>query len=143
MTTEPYDEQRIGASDSIIRRINRDQHVIWDDNRSCYRIASKAYKPSSGPHGGMSVDIESLMIADGQDPRVYVTTPVFLGSVSFYAADIRGLQLRVGYDPIPGNPYHGEVWGGFERPNRFTSAQSRGLAAAARWYVEIPGVELA
>lgn len=142
LTVEPYDEEGIGPDDTIIRRINRDQHVIWDHNRNCYRIASKAYKPSSDLDGGMSVDIEALIIAAEKDPVVYVTTPVFIGSVAFSAAKIRELQLRVGYDPVPQNPYHGEVWGRPERPSRFTGTQVRGLALAARWYVEIEDVEL-
>ena len=139
---EPYDEGNICADDTIIRRISREQHVVWDDNRNCYRIASKAYKPSSGSNGGMSVDIEALMIADNVNARQFITTPAFIGSVSFSAAEIRALKLRIGYDPIPLNPYHGEVWGGLDRPSRFTTSQSRGLASAARWYVQISGVEL-
>ncbi len=87
------------------------------------------------------------MINGGVDPTEYVTTPVFQGAVSFSAAEIRALELMVGYDPIkdkpeqPDNPYHGEVWRKAEA-KRFTSAQQKGLKDAARWYVEIEGVDL-
>lgn len=89
----------------------------------------------------MSVDIESLILANGLNPRNYVTTPIFTGSVVFLASDIRALNLRVGFDPLPQNPYHGEVWGNI-KPNRFSSTQKRGLLSSARWYVALPNVDL-
>lgn len=138
---EPYDENQIDASDTIIRRINPQQHVVWDENRGCSRISSKAFSPSSGSNDGMSVDIEQLMLSDGVDPRQYVTTPVFTGSVAFSAGAARAWGLMVGYDPLWTNPYHGEVWGG-SRPNRFSQRQKRGLAEASRWYVELDGVDV-
>lgn len=90
-----------------------------------FMAALKVFSPSSEPNGGMSVDIERLMLADGVDPREYVTTPVFTGSVAFSAGAARALGLIVGYDPIPTNPYRGEVWSA-DRPNRF-SRQQRGI----------------
>jgi hypothetical protein len=137
----PYDENQIDADDLVIRRINPQQHVVWDENRGCRRISSKVFSPSSGRNDGMSVDIEQLMLSDGVDPRHYVTTPVFMGSVAFSAGAARALGLLVGYDPIPKNPYHGEVWGGC-RPNRFSRRQKKGLTEASRWYVELDGVDI-
>jgi hypothetical protein len=139
---EPYDEAQITGEDTIIRRINPQQHIVWDENRGRFRISSKVFSPSSEPNGGMSVDIERLMLADGLDPREYVTTPVFTGSVAFSAGAARALGLIVGYDPIPTNPYHGEVWGA-DRPNRFSRQQRKGLAVASRWYVELDDVDVA
>lgn len=89
----------------------------------------------------MSVDLLALMIAVEVDAQSHVTTPQFTGAIALVASAIRDLDLRVGYDPVPSNSYHGEVWGK-ERPNKFTNAQSRGLANAARWFVAIPDVEL-
>ncbi|WP_233140004.1 hypothetical protein [Marivita geojedonensis] len=95
----------------------------------------------------MSVDIEALMIENDVDPTDYVTSEEFPGAVSFSAAEIRSLELTVGYDPIkddpnlPDNPYHGEVWRKTEA-RRFTGAQSKGLQNAAKWYVEIEDVDL-
>ena len=145
---EPYDEQQIDATDTIIRRIDPVNHVVHDENRGCNRISSKAFKPSSGPKAGMSVDIENLMIDADINPMEYVTNPRFIGSVSFIANVARDLGLRVGYDPIDGageeigNPYHGEVWGAEPRPNYFTRGQTRNLHLQVRWYVEIPSVEI-
>ncbi len=95
----------------------------------------------------MSVDIENLIVAAGQNPQTYVTTPVFTGSVAFSAGEVRALDLWIGYEPIVGvtnvanNPHHGEVWATTERKS-FSEGQKSGLARAARWYVELPDVDL-
>jgi hypothetical protein len=136
---EPYDEKAIAPDDLIIRRIDPFQHIVTDENRKCRRISSKAFSPST--NGGMSVDIEKLILAAGLDPRQYVTTPKYIGSVAFSAGSARAAKLFVGYDPLPENPFHGEVWGN-PRPDRFTGTQKKKLAAASEWYVQIPGVEI-
>lgn len=89
----------------------------------------------------MSVDIEALILDGGDDPKQYVITPIFTGSVAFSADNARNLGLKIGYDPIPENPCHGEVWGS-PRANRFSSSQKKGLLAASEWYVEIEDVSL-
>ena len=95
--------------------------------------------PGAPPEG---TGVEAVLrLSDGVDPRQYVTTPVFTGSVAFSAGAARALGLLVGYDPVPTNPYHGEVWGG-SRPNRFSQRQKKGLAEASRWYVELDGVDI-
>ena len=68
----------------------------------------------------MSVDVEALIVSAGFIPQNYVTTPVFTGSVFFTAAAIRDQGLRIGYDPIPENKFHGEVWGPASKPNTKT-----------------------
>lgn len=141
MAVDPYDEEEIKADDLIIRRINRDQQVVWDDNRGSFRISTKAFTPSSTLNGGMSVDIEAKIVFDGIDPKEYVTTPVFTGSVAFPASAARELNLLVGYDPLTTNAYHGEVWGS-KRPNRFNKSQKNGLLQASAWYVELEGVQI-
>ncbi len=142
MAIDPYDEAQISATDTIIRRINREQHVVWDENRQKHRISTKAYNKSSGLKSGMSVDIEKLIINAGEDPTTYVTTPVFTGSVKFSASDVRMLNLWVGYEPVQENPHHGEVWATTEKKS-FSDGQKSGLANIARWYVELPEVDLA
>jgi hypothetical protein len=137
----PYDENGIGAADIIIRRINPAEHVVPDQNRNCNRISSKAYSPSSGQNGGMSIDVEALIRKAGLQPQIFVTTPVFTGSVAFEASSIRSLGLWVGYEPLTLNPYHGEVWGAV-RHTKFTRSQKSGLASSANWYVQIPNVSL-
>lgn len=138
----PHDHTEIAETDTIIRRIDPENHVVPDENRGCRRLSSKAYKPSSMPNGGMSIDIEKLIVQGGHNPQTFVTTPKFTGSVAFTAAAIRSAGLRVGYDPIPGNDCHGEVWGPKDKPNRFSNGQIKSLREAATWYVQIPDVEL-
>lgn len=138
---EPYDEDKIETDDRLIRRINPSQHLIRDDNLGCSRVSTKAFSPSSEENGGMSIDIEALIISDGQDPKRFVTTPTFTGSVVFTAGAARDLGLLVGYHEVPDNKYHGEVWGS-NRPNRFSKRQRNGLLASSEWYVELDGVLL-
>lgn len=142
MAPEPYDEREIEGKDFIIRRVNPEQHVVPDEDTGRLRTSSKLFSPSSGPNGGMSVDLPRLIENNGIDPREYVTTPVFTGSVCFTAGIVRNTGLRVGYDPIADNPYHGEVWGPVERPNKFSRSQKRALANSAVWFVELPGVDI-
>lgn len=143
MSVQPYDEVGIAGPDLIIRRIDPIHHIVTDDNRNCRRISSKAYSPSSGENGGMSVDIEQLMIAANVESKAFVTSPPYIGSVAFTAQSLRDAGLRIGYDPIPNvNPYHGEVWGTEVKPSRFTGAQRKAISSSASWYVQIPDVEL-
>jgi hypothetical protein len=138
----PHDDPSIEDSDRLIRRINPNEHIIFDNNRKCNRISSKLYSPSSEENGGMSVDIESLIIADSKNVGEFVTGDLFIGSVVICADVPRSVGLLVGKDPIlPENPYHGEVWGS-RKPNYFKSSEKKTLADAAIWFVQIPGVEL-
>ncbi|MGH6849319.1 MAG: hypothetical protein ACREDD_02530 [Methylocella sp.] len=130
----PHDHSGIASEDGVIRRVSEKQ--VAADSTGQLRVSSKAFKPSTGPNGGMSVDLEKLVIEANQDPRAYVTTPRWTGSVRFLAGALREEGFMVGFDPRPENPYHGEVWG------RFTMAQRRRLRELAVWFVAIPGVKL-
>jgi hypothetical protein len=138
----PYDELSLLADDIIIRRINPNQHIVRDQNTGRDRISSKAFSPSSGLQGGMSVDIEKLIVAAGLDARRFVTAPIWTGSVSFVASQVRALDMWIGFDPLPQNVHHAEVW---RAPDggTFTGTQKRGLQRAAVWYVAIPNTDLA
>jgi hypothetical protein len=130
----PHDHSEILPEHFVIRRISEKQIVT--DRAGQRRISSIAFKPSSGVNGGMSVDLEHCISAKGLDPREFVTTPIWTGSVYFRVDKLRGAALQVGYDPIPDNDCHGEVWG------MTTRAQYKWLQEQAAWYVEIVGVQL-
>ncbi len=130
----PHDHEGIGSDDGVIRRISEQQ--IVQDKSGNRRISSMAFKASGGDNSGMSVDLESLIVEAGKDPRLYVTTPRWTGSVRFTAGKLRAAKFLVGYDPSPENPCHGEVWGAFGR------LQQRQLRNLATWFVEIPGVAI-
>jgi hypothetical protein len=138
---EPYDDPEISDQDRIIRRLNPAQHIVPDHNTGRDRVSSKLFSPSSEPNGGMSVDFPKLMERDGVVVEEFVTTPVFTGSVVFPAWAVRSVDLWVGYEPISGNPYHGEVWR-VPPARNFTNAQKKALMRASEWFVEIPGADI-
>jgi hypothetical protein len=107
------------------------------DKSSTRRVSSIAFRPSSGANGGMSVGLESLILKVGLDPKIFVTTPHWSGSVRFTAGELRAEGFRVGYDPSAENRYHGEVWG------EFSKAKQHRLMELASWFVPIPGASLA
>jgi len=84
----------------------------------------------------MSIDIKKSIEAAGLDARVFVTTPKWIGSVVFKAGVPRASGLLVGYEPIPGNDHHGEVWG------TFSKADSKNIQRASIWFVAIPDVDV-
>jgi hypothetical protein len=132
----PHDHPDIADSDRVIRRIST-HHVVRDPKApSGSRVFSAAFQASSNGNRGMSVDLETSILQAGLDCVSFVTKPEFPGSVLFQAGFLRSEALQVGYDPLPGNPHYGEVWGDFSRSRR-----SR-LLAAARWLNPIPGVDL-
>ncbi|SRR6266481_6541901 len=82
--------------------------VVPDGSTGLMRIASGAYTEGEG--GGMSVDIEDWMIAEGLNPLHYVTDPTH-GATRLKVGDLRALGLMVGWDPTSENPHHCAVWG--------------------------------
>jgi hypothetical protein len=89
----------------------------------------------------MSIDIEPFMLSDGVDPRVRCTTPKFAGSLAFQVASFRSRNFQVGYDPLPENPYHGNVWDPAGK-HKFSRATQRALLKEATWLVPSPGVAI-
>jgi hypothetical protein len=110
----PHDHPDILDDHIAIRRISETQIVTDGDGRR--RISSMAFKPSSGVNGGMSIDLESFIREGNIDPRAFVTTPPWMGSVCFEVGSLRGEALQVGYHPVSDNRFHGEVWGATKRP---------------------------
>lgn len=128
----PHDHGGVAPGDGVIRRIS-DNQIVTDKNGQ-KRISSKAFQGSSDTNGGMSVDLECSILLAGLDPKVYVTTPRWIGSVRFEAGTIRSEGFLVGFHPLPENPHHGEVWGDFSRVKR------RRLQRICVWLVPIQGV---
>lgn len=128
----PHDHAEILPGHRVIRRIPEN----WIDRKGPKpRISSQAYKPSSGPNGGMSIDLEQSIIDAGLVPGEFVTNPRWVGAVIFNVGDLRNLGFRVGYDPLDENPHHGEVWGNFSRANQ------RSLSQICAWLIQIEGVD--
>jgi hypothetical protein len=107
LVVQPHDHPDILSADDLIRRISEEQVVTVGGVR---RISSIAFQPS-GSDGGMSVDIKKSIEEAGTVVVHFVTTPRWIGSVVFKAGIPRAQGLLVGYDPLPDNPHHGEIWG--------------------------------
>jgi hypothetical protein len=88
----------------------------------------------------MSVDLKRLIEENGLDAKNYVTTPRWIGSVILIVEDLRTMYFKVGYDPLEKpepNPYHGQVWGDFNKRSYRKAMQDK-----ARWFVNIPDVQI-
>jgi hypothetical protein len=131
----PHDHQDISSDDHIIRRIS-EQLLVEDEKLGGRRISSKAFNPSTGQQGGLSVDLKRQIEEAGLDARQYVSDARWLGSVYFVAGALRANGFQVGFDPLPSNPYHGEIWGSFTRPRK------NKLHQLCQWFVKIDNVEI-
>ena len=94
----------------MLRFIDPAHHWIFDRNQNSWRVSSGLFSESSVPNGGMSVEMERLVLAGGltladrlQHSRC--------GVARLVVGDLRNLHLAVGLDPLPNNPYHAQVWG--------------------------------
>jgi len=105
----PYDDPDIRRDDGLIRYIHP-THVVPDKNTGKRRLSSAAFSGSSSPPSGMSVDLERPMRDAGLNSLARLPNSDF-GAVRLLAGDMRGLGHKVGRNPLPDNPYHGEVWG--------------------------------
>ena len=106
----PHDDPEIDPRSSLVRYINPEYHLVFDENAGRFRIGSGAFSATSGdPFNGMSVDVGQSMAAAGL--AAFERTPRGFGAVEIDVGDARSLQLQVGTDPLPGNPFHGQIWG--------------------------------
>lgn len=104
-----YDDADIKNNDGLIRHINPGYHIVLDKNTGRRRLSTGAFSESSKPPGGMSVDLERPMIEAGLDRLAMLPNSDF-GAVRLIAGEMRELGHKVGRNPLPENPYHGQVW---------------------------------
>jgi hypothetical protein len=107
--TLPHDHKEIRNEHHVIRHITP-YDLYTDPQTRIRRVQSGAYSESSDRHGGMSVDIEEWMIADGLDLLHYVQDASH-GAKRINVGELRAQGFQVGWDPEPGNSHHGAVWG--------------------------------
>jgi hypothetical protein len=96
---EPHDHPEINDDSYVIR------HIVPHDIHEG-RVSSGAYTESK--EGGMSVDIESWILAAGLVPLYYVRSDC--GARRLRVGDLRAMGMRVGWDPDNGHEHHGAVW---------------------------------
>jgi hypothetical protein len=132
----PHDHPEILADDLVIRRVSNAWTVDDPKVPGGTRLSSMAFDKSSGPNGGMSVDLKRPIEEAGKDAKQWVTTPRWTGSVTLRVADLRAENFQVGFDPLDDNPYHGEVWG------QFSKGKKKKLMSMCSWFVSLDGVAL-
>lgn len=133
----PHDHPEILNEDGLIRRIPIHWVVRDDKSPTGQRLSSEAFEMSSSEQGGgMSVDIEKLIIEAGKDMAAHVTPHPWVGAIRVTAGLLRSYNLQVGFSPLSDNPYHGEAWGPLSRK---TSGKIR---LQSSWVVEIEGCSL-
>lgn len=131
----PHDHDGIARDDGVIRRISP-LHIVFDPKIGGNKVSTMAFEPSSELNGGLSIDLQRQIEDAGLVALAYVSEPPWLGSVRFTAGILRDEEFLVGFDPVPGNPHHGEVWG------TFTKGKKRQLLKLATWFAEMDGVTL-
>ncbi len=127
--THPHDHSDINAKDWLIRGIT--QYHIKDN-----RISSAAFKSSSDPYKGLSVDLKKL----GGDRRY--PNEKHIGAVQLQSQVPRQRNLLVGYDPVSGNSSHCQIWRYENGPKNITPSQARHMQYNSKWLVEIENVAL-
>jgi hypothetical protein len=106
---QPHDDPRLTADDYVIRYTSPNERSR-DDTLGRYRISSGAYTESSVPPYGVSVQIERLLIAASLTAEQKAPSADH-GIVRLRVGTLREMGFKVGYDPEPNNPTHGEIWG--------------------------------
>lgn len=132
----PHDHREIYPDDLVIRRVSAAWEVDDPKAPTGKRLSLMAFEKSSGPNGGMSVDLKRQIEEAGIDPKLWVTTPRWTGSVTLPIGALRENDFQVGFDPLDDNPYHGAVWGQFSR------ARKKLLMSICSWLVPLDGVTL-
>ena len=68
----PHDHPEISSDNGVIRRISDQWIVEESDGRK--RLSSIAFNPSSGPNGGMSIDLQAQIEEAGLNCREFLKT---------------------------------------------------------------------
>ncbi|MAN45399.1 MAG: hypothetical protein GYB49_15800 [Alphaproteobacteria bacterium] len=126
----PYDDTEIVAEDELIRGIPASQIKNG-------RVSSGAFKSSSDPYRGMSVDLASL------EPEQVYPNEKHLGAVKFVASCPREKNLLVGKDPIATNHAHCNIWRHEDgEAKSISTSQARHMQKSSEWHVSIENVRI-
>jgi hypothetical protein len=109
---------------------------VFDPKVGGNKLSTMVLNPSSGPNGGLSVDLQKEIEEANIGVEQFVMNPPWIGAIRYEAGQFRDEDLKVGFDPLPENPYHGEVWGSFTR------SKQKKLLELAEWFVQLDGVVL-
>jgi len=108
----------------VVRTIRSPDHVVFDAALGRWRLSSKAFGPSSAD-GGLSVDIEQLLVRDGLHVlTMYPALDRAVAAAANTVAQLRAFGLELHHEPTRTNWYHGGARGKFQPRVR------KGLAAS-------------
>ena len=104
----PHDHPQICAEDTMLRGIPEQWIHSTDDGGR--RISSGAFQRSSDKYQGMSLGAKKIL--DCADTSVEEwARGRFSTVVCFPASDLRAIDVKVGWDPIPDDRAHCNAWG--------------------------------
>lgn len=132
----PHDDVDIGRSSGLLRYVTPGQ-MVREGSGEDYRPSSAAFSSSSPQldrYQGMSVDLEAVMQRQGAPLDVRAADDSDIWIYRIETAAVRDMGHLVGSDPLPTNPYHGQVWKSLEggRLSRGQREQLRRLAVCVR-----------
>src|ERR1700730_3681158 len=105
----PHDDpETVPGEWTLLRHIHPEQWTR-DGRTGAPRPQSIAFAFSTEGSRSMSVDVEPPMLVEGLPPTHYAFR-AGKGVARVTAAKARELDLRVGPEPIRGNPHHGGIW---------------------------------
>ncbi len=128
--TLPHDHAGLDPSDIVIRLVPR-QWRVAGAQPGVWRLSSEAFQNSSDKYRGCSVLIAKLAAEAGISIEKIVASRNMLGAISVTVGQIRGRGLKVGFDPLEDDPFHGQIW------EKITRGTANTLLSSAAWSVPI------
>lgn len=108
----PHDDPQILAEDTMLRGIP--DRWVFPTEDGGRRITSAAFNRSSesrDKYRGMSLGAKKILDCAGISADEWAEGR-FRAIVCFPASELRGVGVRVGWDPQPDDPAHCGAWGG-------------------------------
>jgi hypothetical protein len=128
--TLPHDHTALIDSDLLVRLVPAGWRVPASSGN--WRLASQAFANSSDKYGGCSVLIAKLVEESGATIAEIVRSRGMLGAIAISVREVRSRGLQAGFDPLPDDPHHGQIWG------KITRGTSNALLVQSAWAVAIP-----
>jgi hypothetical protein len=130
------DDPTVPDDSRLFRRVPADaNHVVWDENHSCWRISSQAFRNFKG-RDVFSVNLECVLQELGHEPATVAQDTARYGLVALPARLVRAHNQAVERAPEEKDPSHGHVVGDKSKPvmKAFASACHEGTQI--QWVVE-------
>jgi hypothetical protein len=129
--TLAHDHPGLLGTDLVFRLIPK-QWRVPGSSPGIWRLSTQAFENSSDRYGGCSVLLANLLAEAQVSIDDIVAERGALGAIKLAVSEIRVRSLQVGFDPLPDDPFHGQIWG------KITKGVSKGLLGVSSWAVEVP-----